>query len=296
MKRIILFLLTALAVLNAAEAAAQVSFGESARFNDGWKFVQSEVDGASLADYDDSRWSSVSLPHDWSVLGVLSPDNASCTGFLPAGIGWYRKHFSGRQFSAENVYIYFEGVYNRSSVYLNGHLLGIRPSGYNSFMYDMTPYLNRDGDNVIAVRVDHSRIADSRWYSGSGIYRDVWTVQAGKTHFAQWGVGYETVSLTDKQAVLKVDAAIEGLSGVSASVNLALKDASGVIVAKTSAKAAQFAVFFGDSSAIAFADEARVKGKLESVEEWGDFHRSKMIYDWFVRYPERIGCSYVKIG
>lgn len=237
MKRFFLFLLTAIAVLNAAEAAAQVSFGESALFNDGWKFVQSDAEGASLVDYDDSRWSAVSLPHDWSVKGVLSPDNASCTGFLPAGIGWYRKHFSGRQFSSEKAYIYFEGVYNRSSVYLNGHLLGSRPSGYNSFMYDMTPYLNRTGDNVLAVRVDHSRIADSRWYSGSGIYRNVWTVKAGNTHFAQWGVGYESVSVTDKQAVIKVDAAVEGLSGVNAKIELALKDAKGVVVSRTSARA-----------------------------------------------------------
>lgn len=135
--------------------------------------------------FDDSGWRRLTLPHDWSVEAPLSPSLASCTGYLPGGIAWYRKHFAVTD-SAARHYIYFEGVYNRSEVYLNGHLLGCRPNGYVSFLYDMTPYL-QPGDNVLAVRVDHSRYADSRWYTGSGIYRDVWIVSAPEIHFAQWG-------------------------------------------------------------------------------------------------------------
>ena len=181
--RFLLLLAAFLAAASAWTASAQTSFGNSTLFNDGWTFVQTDAEGASRPEFDDSRWMRVQLPHDWSVKGTLSPANASCTGYLPAGIGWYRKHFNARRLPEGKTYIYFEGVYNRSSVYLNGHLLGERPAGYTSFLYDLTPYLNREGDNVLAVRVDHSRIADSRFYTGSGIYRDVWLVSAGETHF-----------------------------------------------------------------------------------------------------------------
>lgn len=221
-------------------AAAQVSFGTPASFNDGWLFALGEQTHAEQYT-DDSRWQKVDVPHDWSIKGTLSPGNASCTGFLPAGIGWYRKHFDGRTLSAENVYIYFEGVYNRSKVWLNGHLLGERPSGYNSFMYDMTPYLDRNGENVLAVRVDHSMIADSRWYTGSGIYRNVWVIEAGETHFGQWGVTYRTVSMTDKTAVVQVDAEINGMDKAPEGTMFSaiMKDADGNIVAKVSRKAAE---------------------------------------------------------
>ena len=235
MKKICLFVL---GILAAASVSAQVSFGDAARFNEGWRFHLGDTPEAVEAGFDDARWQQVVLPHDWSVKGRLSPDNASGTGYLPAGIGWYRKTFDGKQVSAAQAYLYFEGVYNRSSVWLNGHLLGERPNGYISFMYDLTPWLNRDGENVLAVRVDHSRIADSRFYTGSGIYRDVWLVQAGDVHFAQWGVGYQAKSLTDKQAVVAVDAAIEGLGARRAQLRLTLRSAEGAVVAKSTVRAA----------------------------------------------------------
>ncbi len=235
MKKICLFVL---GILAAASVSAQVSFGDAARFNEGWRFHLGDTPEAMEAGFDDARWQQVVLPHDWSVKGRLSPDNASGTGYLPAGIGWYRKTFDGKQVTAAQVYLYFEGVYNRSSVWLNGHLLGERPNGYISFMYDLTPWLNRDGENVLAVRVDHSRIADSRFYTGSGIYRDVWLVQAGDVHFAQWGVGYQAKSLTDKQAVVAVDAAIEGLGARRAQLRLTLRSAEGAVVAKSTVRAA----------------------------------------------------------
>lgn len=236
MKRLFLLLSALILGLN---LYAQVSFGESELFNNGWKFKLGDDQAAVTSDYDDSRWQNVTLPHDWSVKGTLSPDLASCTGYLPAGIAWYRKTFDGSQFTADQVYIYFEGVYNRSTVYLNGHELGHRPNGYISFAYDLTPYLNRDGENTLAVRVDHSRIADSRWYTGSGIYRDVYVVEAGNIHFSQWGVGYELVSIDDKKAVISVDAAIDGLDDGKYKVNLVLRDAQGAVVARTSANAKQ---------------------------------------------------------
>lgn len=234
---VLIVLAVVLGMLQAAPVRAQVSFGDARKFNDGWLFVLEDDSVYSEAEYDDAAWRKLSLPHDWSIEGRMSPDLASCTGYLPGGVGWYRKHFAVPDGSSRH-YIYFEGVYNRSEVYLNGHLLGKRPNGYISFMYDMTPYLNPDGDNVLAVRVDHSRSADSRWYTGSGIYRDVWLVSAGDVHFAQWGIGWQAVSLTDRQAVVEVRAEVEKYieDCPELTVEAVLEDADGRQVARTSAK------------------------------------------------------------
>lgn len=196
-----------MALFTTAPLKAQVSFGDATKFNDGWLFKLTDDSTIVKPAFEDKDWRKLMLPHDWSIEGQLSPSLASCTGYLPGGIGWYRKHFTITDNAARH-YIYFEGVYNRSEVYLNGHLLGKRPNGYVSFLYDLTPYL-KQGDNVLAVRVDHSRYADSRWYTGSGIYRDVWLVSAPETHFAQWGVGWHAASLTDRKAVVAVDMEVQ---------------------------------------------------------------------------------------
>lgn len=225
-------IISVMAFFTTIPASAQVSFGDPVKFNDGWLFRLQDDSTAVGTDYNDSEWRKLSLPHDWSVEGQLSPSLASCTGYLPGGIGWYRKHFNITDKAARH-YIYFEGVYNRSEVYLNGHLLGKRPNGYVSFLYDMTPYL-KEGDNVLSVRVDHSRYADSRWYTGSGIYRDVWLVSAPEIHFAQWGIGWHATSLTDRQATIAVDMEVEKhtATGDKLEVSATLYDADGKQVAQ----------------------------------------------------------------
>ncbi|WP_075559564.1 glycoside hydrolase family 2 [Parabacteroides timonensis] len=225
-------IISVMAFFTTIPASAQVSFGDPVKFNDGWLFRLQDDSTAVGTDYNDSEWRKLSLPHDWSVEGQLSPSLASCTGYLPGGIGWYRKHFNITDKAARH-YIYFEGVYNRSEVYLNGHLLGKRPNGYVSFLYDMTPYL-KEGDNVLSVRVDHSRYADSRWYTGSGIYRDVWLVSAPEIHFAQWGIGWHATSLTDRQATIAVDMEVEKNRATSdkLEVSATLYDADGKQVAQ----------------------------------------------------------------
>lgn len=225
-------ILCVMALLTVAPSTAQVSFGDTEKFNDGWLFLLKDDSAAIQSSYDDSKWRKLNLPHDWSVEGQLSPSLASCTGYLPGGIGWYRKHFSITDRAARH-YIYFEGVYNRSEVYLNGQLLGKRPNGYISFLYDLTPYL-KEGDNVLSVRVDHSRYADSRWYTGSGIYRDVWLVSAPDIHLAQWGVGWSATSLTDKQAIVEVDIEVQKHIATNDKLELqaALYDAAGNQVAQ----------------------------------------------------------------
>ena len=239
-------LLTTLLVLtvSAASLQAQPGFGHARQLNDGWLFqLNSESEGQSSTDFDDSRWQRVRLPHDWGVTQPMSPDCGSCQGYLPGGIGWYRYHLqptAAELADGQRMYIYFEGVYNRSTVYLNGQKLGYRPSGFASFLYELTPHLRADADNVVAVHVDHSKQNDSRWYTGSGIYRPVWLVTAPPTHFALWGTSWKIKSLNSKKAVVEVK--IEGLDSTPAfpasegavTVAVDILDADGKVVASSS--------------------------------------------------------------
>jgi beta-galactosidase len=175
-------------------------------FNLNWKFYRGDVAGGQNTGLNDSDWRILNLPHDWSIEGPFSRENASCTGYLPGGIGWYRKTFTIPDNEAgRKVHIYFEGIYNNSEVWINGNYLGKRPNGYISFHYDLTPYLNFGGENVIAVKVDHSLAADSRWYTGSGIYRDVSLISMEPVHIKQWGIYCQTPEVTSSKAVLSAD-------------------------------------------------------------------------------------------
>lgn len=230
------FLTVAIISAAAFQMSAQVSFGEASDFNNGWKFIMDDDVAFINKEYADTAWRSLNVPHDWSIEAVPSPEQASCTGYLPGGVGWYRKSFEITD-TLPKHYIYFEGVYNRSDVYLNGHKLGYRPNGYSSFMYDMTPYI-QPGENVLAVRVDHSRSADSRWYTGSGIYRDVYMISAPESHIAQWGVGYELKKLTKGKAVIAVDVKVDNPQS-DMSVSAYISDREGNRVSEISTVKAQ---------------------------------------------------------
>ncbi len=144
-------------------------------FNKEWKFFMGDDSLATVISYNDSRWRQLDLPHDWSIEGNYSESNPATTqgGALPGGIGWYRKHFRMAEADLKkNISIEFDGIYRNSKVWINGHFLGKRPNGYISFQYELSPYL-KAGENVIAVKVDNSDQPNSRWYSGSGIYRNV---------------------------------------------------------------------------------------------------------------------------
>src|SRR4030042_7200417 len=158
-------------------------------FDFDWQFSKGDFPTAVMPAFDDSGWRKVNLPHDWSIEGPLSQEYASGTGFVPGGIGWYRKHFKLDQVDKDKIVtIEFDGIYNNSSVWINGIFLGTRPYGYSSFRYDMTPYLKFGADeNIIAVRVDHSKFADSRWYTGSGIYRHVRLCITDKLRISDFG-------------------------------------------------------------------------------------------------------------
>ena len=238
MKTIKLVLVITIVFLS-AKIFAQVSFGKPEKINHGWQFQLADIPNAQVIDFDAKKWRTIDLPHDWTVEGTLSPNLASCTGYLPGGIGWYRKTVNIPQGkTGDKVYLYFEGVYNRSEVFVNGHSVGKRPNGYVSFMYDVTPFVEAGKPAVIAVRVDHSRSADSRWYTGSGIYRNVWLITANPVHIAQWGVFYRTKSMDKTKAVLTVDTEIENGSDAKADLTVIqqLLDANGKEIAKSSKK------------------------------------------------------------
>ncbi|HRG03370.1 MAG TPA: glycoside hydrolase family 2 TIM barrel-domain containing protein, partial [Paludibacteraceae bacterium] len=231
---IFLFLIFMLPVL----AVGQVSFGKPEKINENWRFILQDVKNGEEKNFNDSRWEKIDLPHDWSVKGLLSPTLASCTGYLPGGIGWYRKTLNiPKERENEKVYLYFEGVYNRSEVFVNGHSIGKRPNGYISFLYDATPYVVFGEDNVIAVRVDHSRSADSRWYTGSGIYRNVWAVYSNPVHVAQWGVyAYPTRNKNQHSLNMEIEIENETSTGQTLTVVNELLDKNKKVVARSSRK------------------------------------------------------------
>ena len=176
-------------------------------FDADWKFFLGDTAAAGSKDFNDERWQKLDLPHDWSIEGKINPKNPTggAGGYFPAGIGWYRKSFNvPAGWKARNVSVYFEGVYMNSEVFINGKSLGIYPYGYSSFSYNLSPYLEFDKENVIAVRVNNAQQVNSRWYSGSGIYRHVWMMVTDPVHVAHWGVAITTPGITSKKATVQV--------------------------------------------------------------------------------------------
>ena len=214
--------------------AQSLSARDRQSFDKDWLFVLADSAGMQNSEYSDGHWRRLNLPHDWAIEGDFSPSNPSGAsgGALPGGIGWYRKHFS---LSPDEKYdrftITFDGVYMNSTVYINGHRLGTRPYGYSTFEYDLTPYIYKKGDNVIAVKVDNSDQPNSRWYSGCGIYRHVWFTKTLKeAYIPQWG---QYVATTPKGDVrVKVDFHASG-SRMKLSIRNTIYDAAGKVVARS---------------------------------------------------------------
>jgi hypothetical protein len=204
---------------------------EHRNFDEQWRFHKGDVNGAEQTGFDDARWRKLNLPHDWSIEGPYSKDNASGTGFLPGGVGWYRKTFAlPESVKGRKVFVEFDGVYRDSDVWINGHHLGHRPYGYSSFEYDLTPHLNLGSKgNVVAVRVDHSEAGDSRFYTGSGIYRHVWLNLEQPVHVSHWGTFVHTPVVRDAEALVSVETGVVNESGAAVTMRLvtALQDSAG---------------------------------------------------------------------
>ncbi len=198
----------------------------------GWKFLLGDPSGAEAPSFADSAWRTVDLPHDWSIEGRPEKDNLTGAGggFFPAGVGWYRKAFSApAEWRGKRVGVEFDGVYKDATVYLNGRKLGTHPYGYTSFTLDLTPNLNFAGPNVLAVRADNSAQPNSRWYSGSGIYRHVRVVVTDPTHVAHWGVFVTTPEASTESATVAIHTRVanESSSPAGVTVETTLYDRSG---------------------------------------------------------------------
>ncbi|MFJ3778822.1 glycoside hydrolase family 2 TIM barrel-domain containing protein [Streptomyces sp. NPDC090075] len=226
----------------AAATAARVPRERS--FDAGWLFLRGDPDGAQQPSYDDTAWRALDLPHDWSIedlpyagstdgaatsdpslLVLKDPDpaqppapqeigpfdtarsqNGGSTGYTVGGLGWYRKHF---ELDAEHAELRFDGVYQNADVWLNGVHLGFHPYGYTSFAYDLGAHLDRTGPNLLAVRVDNSG-RNSRWYSGSGIYRHTWLTVTGPVRIPLWGVHVTTPEVGARRSTVHVEVTVEG--------------------------------------------------------------------------------------
>lgn len=225
-------------MLLGACSSVSVSPREKICFNDNWSFSLSDNPKASETDFDDKDWRVLNLPHDWAIEGDFSKDNPSGTGggALPGGTGWYRKTFvPGNEDSDKIIRIDFDGIYMNSEVFINGQSLGKRPYGYISFGYDITPYLKWNEKNVIAVRVDNSEQPNSRWYSGCGIYRNVWLTKTNPVHVDEWGTYVTTSEISNDNATLNIVTTVQNSGNNNETVTLKsiLNDMDGSIVAET---------------------------------------------------------------
>jgi beta-galactosidase len=231
-KPIILATMLACFVAVSTKAANTRSPRQELAADTGWKFFLGDRSGAEAPSFADVSWRTVDLPHDWSIEGKPDKDNPSGAGggFFPGGVGWYRKTFHApADWQGKRVCVEFDGVYRDATVYLNGHKLGTHPYGYTAFMFDLTPELNFAGANVLAVRVDNSVQPNSRWYSGSGIYRHVRVVVTNNTHVAHWGVFVTTPEVTGTSAKVSIHTwvANESSGATSVAVQTTLLDKSG---------------------------------------------------------------------
>jgi beta-galactosidase len=185
-------------------------------FGKNWKFNLGDIPNGQESGLDDSQWRTLNLPHDWSIEGTFSKDHPASPGggALPGGIGWYRKTFNlPNSEKGRLVFIDFDGVYRNSEVWINGHYLGKRPYGYSSFQYELTSFLKYGKENnILAVKVDNSQQPNSRWYSGSGIYRNVWLVTTEKTLVDHWGTYITTPQVTGQSAKVVVQTKIRNTS------------------------------------------------------------------------------------
>lgn len=233
----------------------QVNLGDGGRtilFDKGWKFLKENPSNAENPSFDDSNWRKLDLPHDWSIEDLSSPKKDEVTGpfsvtaftkistgYTTGGTAWYRKNFTIKAADKDKkAYLQFDGVYHNSDVYVNGKHLGNHRYGYTSFWYDITPYLNPAGQtNVVAVQVKNEDI-NSRWYSGSGIYRHTRLTLVSPVHIAPWGVYVTTPNVATKAATVALETTLNNTSPTekTTTVVATIVDSKGKTVGQSSSK------------------------------------------------------------
>ncbi|QIP17340.1 glycoside hydrolase family 2 protein [Spirosoma aureum] len=214
-------------VLVATYAIGQQKPTRTRLFDSDWRFLKDSTVQAEQATYNDASWRKLDLPHDWSIEDLPNqiPDQVAgpflrtsvgntSTGYTVGGTGWYRKSFTlTSSEKGKTVLIHFDGAYTETDVWLNGHHLGYHPYGYTPFSYDLSPYLSQpETKNVLAVRVKNIG-QNSRWYTGSGIYRHVWLTIADPVHIAPLGLAITTTQVTGKSAQVQLTTLIDNASG-----------------------------------------------------------------------------------
>jgi beta-galactosidase len=244
-------------------------------FDEGWLFCRGDASGAEAVSFDDGAWRELDLPHDWSIEDlpyassaegdvtadpsllvpevpatepvpppVTGPFDArsagdGAVGYTVGGIGWYRRHFTLPDLGGtRHAELRFDGVYQNADVWLNGVHLGFHPYGYTPFAFDLTPRLNRDGANVLAVRVDNSGLT-SRWYSGSGICRHTWLTVTGPVRVPLWGICVTTPEVGERESLAQVEVSVANLGAgpSSAGLRITVLDSRGHPVAAASPRA-----------------------------------------------------------
>ncbi|MGP8244353.1 MAG: glycoside hydrolase family 2 TIM barrel-domain containing protein [Bryobacteraceae bacterium] len=199
---------------------------ETIPFDLNWRFAKGEVAGASGARFDDASWERVDTPHDWSIYGPFDPKAPAggAGAFLPAGVGWYRKHFTLREDPRRRVFVEFDGVMANSEVWINGFRLGKRPYGYVSFAYELTGHVLLDGrENVLAVRADDEAQPASRWYAGAGIYRHVRLIALEPVHLQHWSTFITTPRIGPTAATVRIRTSVVNQDAVARSFSVELE-------------------------------------------------------------------------
>ena len=186
---------------------------EGSPLDEGWKFFQSDAPGAEQTGFDDSKWNTVNLPHDWSIAGPFAATNKTggAGAFLPSGVAWYRQNFVWENpawFTNHVLLVEFDGVMQNSDVWFNGHRVGGRPNGYIGFSSDLTPWLAPGKTNILAVRCDTSAQPASRWYSGAGIYRHVRLCPLPRVRFDEASPFVSTPFVSTTSAVVRAQSTI----------------------------------------------------------------------------------------
>lgn len=205
---------------------------EIKNFDTGWLFHKGDIADAQRADLDDSAWTKIDVPHDWSIDGPFDEKAATrgSGGFLPSGISWYRKHFTiPNTQQGRRVFIEFDGVMSNSEVWINGFRICGRPYGYSSFSCDLTSLIDFGKNNIIAVRTDTSKQPASRWYTGAGIYRHVRLVTKSSIYIPHWGTFISTPSVSASEATIRIqtEVATSLKEPTSYSVKTSIYDPSG---------------------------------------------------------------------
>ncbi len=226
---IVIILLSSLA-LQAQNTEQEVRIKKN--FNEGWKFKLDDHRDYCDKAFNDEEWRALTLPHDWSVEAEFNKDHSGRNAFLPGGIAWYRKTFEVKEdLSSKHVELQFDGIYKNASIWLNNHHVGTQRDGFTSFYYDISELLIV-GENTLAVRVDNFIQPNCRWYTGSGIYRNVWLTITENTHVANWGTYITTPEVSKEKALVKVATSIENFDEAKEiEVEATVYDASDNIVA-----------------------------------------------------------------